>query len=210
MTRGIGRSVLAFLATAAIVYALALCSAIGVGHREAGVSRLRLSWSARPERIEVCRTLSAEELAQREEHMRQRVECDGRFATYRLRVQSDGRTIHESIARGAGFRHDRPLYLLNEVDVTPGTHRLRISFTRREKTDDDAAAFTGVPAPTSDTGLFAGRAQREAAEHARRARAAIPARLVLDTTVVFIRDRAIVVSLDAERQRLQLLTEAPR
>ena len=210
MTRRIGRPVLAFLTTSAIAYALTRGSALGVRQQDAGISRLRLSWSARPERIEVCHALSAEEQAEREEHMRQRVECDGRFATYLLQVQSDGRTVHESVARGAGLRHDRPLYLLHEVDVEPGMHRLQVSFSRREKTDNDATAFAGVTAPASDTGLFAGRSQREAVERARRARAAIPPRLVLDTTVDFVRGRVIVVSLDPERQRLQLLADARR
>lgn len=114
--------------------------------------------------------VSAEELAQREEHMRQRLECDGRFATYALRVESDGLLIGEAVVHGAGLRHDRPLYVLREYDVAPGVHRLRVSFTRREKTDDDAAAFAPAASAEADTGLFAGRAQREAVEHARRAR----------------------------------------
>ena len=71
--------------------------------------------------------------------MRQRVECDGRFATYTLRVESDGQVIGETVVHGAGLRHDRPLYLLREYDVAPGVHRVRVSFTRREKTDDGGA-----------------------------------------------------------------------
>lgn len=206
----LGQLVRAGVGTAVLLVALAWSSSVPVRQRGAGRAWLRLSWTARPERIEVCRTLSAEELAEREEHMRQRVECDGRFATYLLRVQSDGRTVHESTARGAGFRHDRPLYVLHELDLAPGVHHLQVSFTRRERTDNDAAAFAGMPGSSSDTGLFAGRAQREAAERERRARAAIPAHLGLDTTVTFIADRAILIWLDPERQRLQLVGEMPR
>ncbi len=138
-------------------------------------ARPRPSWSARPERIEVCRTLSAEELESREEHMRQRVECDGRSATYTLRVEADGRRIDETVVRGGGLRHDRPIHLLRDLELSPGTHRVRVTFTRRERTDDDAAAFAPAVSATVDTGIFAGRAEREAVEHARRARAAIPA-----------------------------------
>ena len=210
MPRRLGQIGLAVVITALGLYALSWLSAAAVRQRRAESSRLRLSWSARPERIEVCRTLSAEELAQREEHMRQRVECDGRFATYLLRVEADGRTAYQDIARGAGLRHDRPLYLLHEIDLAPGSHHLRVSFTRREKTDNDAAAFAAIGSSAGDTGLFAGRAQREAAEHARRARAAIPPRLELDTTVTFLADHVLVVSLDADRQQLQLLGATPR
>lgn len=208
MTRRLVRIASALTATAIVLYALQWLSGAPVRLGRADVSRLRLSWSARPERIEACRALSATELAEREEHMRQRVECAGGFASYQLRVRSDDTLLYATVARGAGLRHDRPLYLLHEIDVAPGRHRLRISFVRREKTDDDAAAFSDVASSGSDTGLFAGRAAREAVERQRRARAAIPPRLELDTTVEFSRDRVIVVSFDPERRRLKLLGEA--
>jgi hypothetical protein len=205
--RQVARWLAAALGTAVMLYGLAWLSAVPVRVSRSAASRLRLSWSARPERIEVCRTLSAAELAEREEHMRQRMECDGRFATYALRVDADGHTVHESIVRGAGLRHDRPLYLLREIDLVPGEHHIHISFTRREKTDNDSVAFTRAVAVDTDTGLFAGRAQRETVERARRARAAIPPKVELDTTVRFLADRALVVSFDPERRAFQLLGE---
>lgn len=191
--------------TVALLFGLTAISDAPVALHRSEASRLRLSWSARPERIESCRTLSEKELAEREEHMRQRVECEGRFATYLLRVDADGRRLHESVVRGAGLRHDRPIFLLREMDLPPGEHRIRIRFTRREKTDDDAAAYARVSSTRTDTGLFAGRAEREAIEHERRARAAIPPRLELDTTIVFGADRAIIVTLDGERRSLHVL-----
>lgn len=205
IARRVARWLVATAGTAVMLYALAWLSSAPVTVRRSAASRLRLSWSARPERIEVCRTLSAAELAQREEHMRQRVECDGRFATYALQVDADGRVVHESVVRGAGLRHDRPLYLLREIDLAPGPHHLRITFTRREKTDNDGAAYTRPVTVGADTGLFAGRAQREVVERARRARAAIPPKLVFDTTLTFNPDRAVVVSFDPERRAFQLL-----
>jgi hypothetical protein len=82
-----------------------------------------------------------------------------------------------------------------------------ISFTRREKTDDDAAAFAPVASAANDTGLFAGRASREADEHARRARAAVPARLVLDTTISLGVRQVAIVTFDHERRVLALIGE---
>jgi len=202
------RWAVAGLATAGALVLLARASAAPLPYHDAHTARIRLSWTARPERIEVCRVLSAEELAEREAHMRQRVECDGRSATYALRVEVDGRTLSESVVRGAGLRHDRPLYLLRDLDLPAGTHRLRVSFTRREKTDDDAAAFAKVSAADADTGIFAGRAEREAEEHARRARAAIPARLVLDTAVTLAPGRVAIVTFDHDRRTLTLLAGA--
>ena len=199
------RLVIAVVSTAFGLGLLARASAAPLPFHDGATARLRLSWSARPERIEVCRTLSAEELAQREEHMRQRVECDGRFATYALRVESDGHLIGEAVVHGAGLRHDRPLYVLREYDVAPGVHRVRVSFTRREKTDGDAAAFAPTASAEADTGLFAGRAQREAVERARRARAAIPAHLELDTTLAIAPRQVLVVTFAPEHRALVLL-----
>ena len=202
----VARLAAAGVATVLVLGLIARGSAAPVGFHDGAAARLRLSWSARPERIEICRTLSAEELATREEHMRQRVECDGRFATYALRVASDGQTIGETVVHGAGLRHDRPLYLLREYDVAPGRHRVRVSFIRREKTDDDAAAFAKTTSTDGDTGIFAGRAQREGVEHARRALAAIPARLALDTTLTFAPRQVMIVSCAPDRRALVLLT----
>lgn len=39
-------------------------------------------FSARPQRIEVCRKLTHEEMEKSREHMRQRESCEGAFATY--------------------------------------------------------------------------------------------------------------------------------
>lgn len=203
LSRG-ARLVGAGMATVLGLWVLARASAAPVSFHDTATARLRLSWSARPERIEVCRTLSAAELEEREEHMRQRVECDGRFATYALRVESDGQVIDETVVRGAGLRNDRPLYLLREYDMAPGVHRVRVSFTRREK-PAAAAASAETTSTEADTGIFAGRAQREVVEHARRAGAAIPAHLELDTTLAFAPRRVMVVTFSADRRALVLL-----
>ena len=143
--------------------------------------------------------------------MRQRVECEGRFASYSLRVQADGRLLADMVARGAGLRHDRPLYVLREVDLAPGQHRLHVDFTRRERTDGDSAAFVAVGSRDADTGLFAGRAQREAEERARRARAAIPPTLALDTVLTLTPGEVVVVTLDQELRALKIVAQsAPR
>jgi hypothetical protein len=194
--------------SALLLFLMTVASATPVALRRAEGSRLRLSWSARPERIEVCRTLSAEELAKLEEHMRQRVQCNGRFATYTLRVESDGKLLHESVVRGSGLRHDRPLYLLRDLDVPPGVHHVRVDLARREKPDTSKANEGPVSTTRVDTGLFAGRAQREVTERARRAAAAIPARLALDTVINVLENHVIVVSLDQDHRVFRLLDRA--
>jgi hypothetical protein len=197
------RWMLASVCTAGGLFALAHVSAAPSLRDGAGKARLRLSWSARPERIEVCRALSANELAEREEHMRQRVECDGRFASYALRVDADSATLHDAVVRGGGLRHDRALFVLEDIDVVPGLHRIRVTFVRRETRGNRANELEGGASQNADTGIFAGRAGREMIERTRRARAAIPSRLALDTVVRFEPDRVILISLDPESRALR-------
>jgi hypothetical protein len=197
---------LAISATAGAMVVVARLSALPIASHDGGSARLRLSWSARPERIEICRSVSAEEQARREEHMRQRVECDGKFATYVLRVEADGRIVEDRIVRGSGLRHDRPMYVLRDFVVPSGARRMRIDLERRERVSESATAAAVSPATGADTGIFAGRAERERVERARRARAAIPERLTLDTTITFPAGGVVIVTIDPERRALVVLS----
>jgi hypothetical protein len=194
------------IVTAIALIAVARLSGSPVATRAAGSSAFRLSWSARPERIEKCRQLSKQELAEREEHMRQRIECEGAFATYSLRVLVGGKLVHESIVRGAGLRHDRPIYLLRDLQVSPGTHAVQVSFVRRESAGSDSVATESRTDDDDDSGTFHGRAEREREERARRARAAIPPRLVFDSVLNFAPGKVLVLTLDSERRSLVLLS----
>ena len=198
------RMAVAVITTAAALFALSWASAAPVPWHVDGGARLRLSWSARPERIETCRTRSAEELAKMPAHMRQQSECEGHAASYLLRVLVDSQLVGESPVLGAGLRHDRPILLLREYPVPAGAHRVRVTFVRRETTDDDAAAYAPAAERGADTGLYAGRAAREASEHERRARAAVPAQMALDTVMTFAPRRVALVTFDAAVRRLEV------
>lgn len=109
---------------------------------------LRLAWSARPERIETCRELSADELARLPAHMRQPVVCEGRTAEYRLRVVHDGRTVHDRIVRGGGLRQDRRLYVFVEVPLRPGASDIEVLFERADLTGPTAPLPVEIGSPT--------------------------------------------------------------
>lgn len=202
------RLVTSSVAAIGVVALLAYLSAAPVPYHSGETARLRLSWSARPERIEVCRTLSEEELELLAEHMRQRVSCEGEFASYTLRIAVDGTMLDESVVRGAGLRNDRPLFLLRDYPVPPGTHRLQISLTRRETPSADTTARATIVRQAVDTGRYAGRAQREANERSRLTRAAIPASLTLDTVLNLTPRRVALVTFNVERRTLQLRAES--
>ncbi|MEZ4585447.1 MAG: hypothetical protein R2909_03480 [Gemmatimonadales bacterium] len=83
--------------TAVLLGLLAWASAAPMPYHRSETARLRPSWTARPERL-MCRTVSATELATQPEHMRRRLDCAGRFASYLLRVEVDGRPTSEEVA----------------------------------------------------------------------------------------------------------------
>lgn len=204
LTRGLGGTLaaLAGLGIAALSHA-------PYRLRSGEVAMIRLTWRARPERIETCRTPSQEELAALPAHMRQQVICDGYSARYRLRVAVDGVAAREEVVRGSGLRHDRPIYILRDLPVAPGRHRIEVRFERidsvvvaRNEAGDSAEGTDATPG-------IPGRVRREAEERERRRLDAVPPALVLRQDIELLPRRILVVSYDAERRELVLLPELP-
>lgn len=148
---------------------------------------VRLSLSARPERIEQCRTLTEEELAARPAHMRQPVVCEGTSARYRLVLAAGEAVLLDTALTGGGARRDRPLHLLEEFPLPPGTHRLAVTLHRVDTIPPDATV-EATPARSAEV---------------------LPAELGLETTVTIAARRVVLVTYDPRRQRLVALT-APR
>jgi hypothetical protein len=148
--------------------------------RDAG-SIVRLAWRARGETVRDCRRLTPAELAKLPVHMRQEQVCEGRVLPYRLRVELDHVRAVDRLIHGAGAREDRPLYVLQDLPVRPGVHRLSVSF---------ALEPTSTPALDRD---------REGEESTR---LATPAELAFDTTLTVATRRILLVTYDEERERL--------
>jgi hypothetical protein len=164
---------------AAAGWALAASSALPLRWHRADTAMLRLSWVARPERIEECRELDEAELAQRPAHMRQATECVGQAATYRLRVAVDGDAAAERVLVGGGLRSDRAIFALEEFALSPGRRHLVVEFARVEP----------AAAPMDSANLRRG---------------AVPRRLVLDTTVTVPAASVALVTMVDGRLRLRL------
>ena len=172
----------------------------------ADVSRVRLSWSVRPERVEQCRTLSDEELSKMPEHMRLRTTCEGFSARYLLTVSVDGEGLVLDTLRGGGLRHDRPIYVFTESDVKPGQRRLHIEVVRIDTGTTPLRSDSAAAKAVTDT-LMGGRAERERDERARRTAEAIPARLSLDTLLSIQPRRVVLVTFDDNARRLMARME---
>lgn len=143
---------------------------------------VRLGWRARGERVNECRRLTPEELAKLPAHMRQTEVCEGRLLPYRLTVSIDSAPVVDRLVHGAGAREDRPLYVFEDLPVTPGPHRLSVRFTL-VGTATRAASAVGP---------------------------ATPPRLALDTTVELGFRRIVLVTYDEEREQLVVRRGSPR
>ena len=138
MTRPLRLAIGAALTLAGALGLAALSNLPGRVHEEPD-ARLRVAFSARPERIETCRRPSAEEEANVPAHMRQAEICEGTTARYRLEVRRDDSLLVTVLVRGGGLRHDRRLYVLRDVAVPSGRSRVDVQLTRL----DSSAARSG-------------------------------------------------------------------
>ncbi|MBK8060086.1 MAG: hypothetical protein IPK33_20060 [Gemmatimonadetes bacterium] len=165
---------------------------------------VRLSWSARPERIEQCRRLTDAELAERPEHMRLRLECEGRFARYLLQLTVDGVITLADTIQGDGLRHDRPMHVLREASLAPGTRAVRATLTRVDTLPASNVESEREVAAQSDS-VLGEREGRERDERQRREGEGIPARLSFDTTVTLRAGRVLLITYDGTRRALVAL-----
>lgn len=152
---------------------------------------LRLAWSARPERIEVCREPGPEELARLPQHMRQARVCEGRTAEYRLQVRVDGRVLADRVVHGGGLRRDRRLYVFDELTIPPGEATIEVRFDRIDIGAGSAAA-PAAPSPTV-SGAPAQADERTAA---------VPPHLRLSRRLRFVSREAVLVTYVPERREL--------
>jgi hypothetical protein len=130
----------AALAAAALAAVVSGSNASLTAHPTAD-AMLRLAWSALPERVETCREATAEELARLPPHMRQRLVCEGSAASYRLTVRAGGAVVADRVVRAGGLRHDRRLYVFQEIRIPAAETAVEVRFDRIE-----AAAATAAPA----------------------------------------------------------------
>ena len=91
---------------------------------------IRLAWRARGVTVKECRTLTPEEQEKVAVHMRRTQVCEGRTLPYRLRAEVDGEARIDETVHAGGARGDRPLFVLHDLAVAPGRHRVAVSFTR--------------------------------------------------------------------------------
>lgn len=122
------RGVTAALVTVAAMFGLGVLSRAPYNAAEHADAVVRLSWRARGERVQECRSLTEEEKAKLPRHMRPPQVCEGRFLPYVLDVTVDGRRVIYDTVHAAGARQDRPIYVYRELRLRPGQRTLSVLF----------------------------------------------------------------------------------
>ncbi|MDH5589489.1 MAG: hypothetical protein OEZ65_03090 [Gemmatimonadota bacterium] len=118
----------AFVVGTLAIIAIAAASRIPISLGTGTDALVRLSWRVDGIIMEECRQLTDEELEKLPVHMRNENACIGRIAPYHLQVGlEETRLVDDTIYPG-GARGDRPIYVLHDIPVTPGRHRVRIRF----------------------------------------------------------------------------------
>lgn len=138
------------LRAAAIVLVTVLAT-LGIGAasrapftpKDADQTLLRLSWRLRGEKLESCRQRSEEELAKLPVHMRTPQECVSQLLSYRLIVRTDGSTADTLRFVPAGAKADRPIFVLHDVELSPGTHDIQVEFAAENSRKHAALRYRG-------------------------------------------------------------------
>jgi hypothetical protein len=171
---------------------LAALSAIPVRvNGNAQESMIRVAFSARPQRIETCREVSDEELADVPVHMRQSTVCEGTTASYLLEVLHQDTLVTSVPVHGGGLRRDRQLYVLLELHVPSGATTIEVRLTRI----DSAGA-------SSDSLANRGR---ETEERERRRSDEVPPSLSLRESVTLEAREVLLVTYDQARRQLRMV-----
>ncbi len=182
---------LAVAVTAALVVGVTAASHVRLSPGGRDGALLRLAWSARPERIEECRSQSADELARLPPHMRQPVVCEGVTARYRLTATHGSRVLVDRTVSAGGLRQDRRLYVLEELPVPAGDAVVEVRFERIDSATSGATPAAGQPS------------------HDRRGHT-VPAYLIFSERRTIDPHTVLLVTYDPERRVLVARTpEAP-
>ena len=200
------RAVGALIAAAAAL-GLAAASRVPMRVHADERARLRVAFSARPERIERCRAVDPEELAKLPAHMRQNVVCEGTTAQYRLEIRHADSVLATALLRGGGLRHDRRLYVLRELPIPPGVAVIDVRLTRIDTVSAPGSAVGGPESGPGDPAAI-DRARREVDERRRRVEDEVPSSLFFTETVTLAPREVMLVTYDQDARRFRMVRGA--
>jgi hypothetical protein len=210
--------VIGLLVAVAVTIVVTQASVLRMKLNPSDAAVLRLAWTARPERVEDCRTQTEEELSKLPPHMRQAVICEGTTAAYRLEVRHQGELIADQVVRGGGLRHDRPLYVSREIQLLPGDSVISVKFTRLDSQKPPAtsehersehAGAEAFGAERRSSAIDSDRRRREGEERLHSREEAVPALLTLEQRLRLSSREVTLVTYDAQRRELIVIGSPP-
>ena len=89
---------------------------------------VRLAWRMAGEKVKLCRAFTKEEQENMLLHMRKPQSCREHLLSYRLRVVIDGQEKVSGVYQPPGAKGDRPLFIQEELILTPGTYQFELVF----------------------------------------------------------------------------------
>ncbi len=114
-------------------------SAVNYRLPEVDQGLLRLAWRASAQGEQVCRPITAEEIARLPVHMRTEEVCERPPALWELVVSLDGEILVHRTLEGAGARQYTPISIFEEWPLPPGVYDLDVLFRRMDVDEGDPA-----------------------------------------------------------------------
>lgn len=95
-------------------------------HLEDDQALLRISFRHPGKLAGDCRTRSPEELAKLPPHLRAEQDCDRERSPVHIRVEIDGRLLHDEVVAPAGLRRDGASSTYRRFAIPAGEHHLKV------------------------------------------------------------------------------------
>ena len=135
----LGRPLGILLVSASLVMTIGWLSRAPYNTPGSDAAVLRLSWRFRGEKEEECRPRTQAELDVLPVHMRTPEICEGHLSAYRLNVQIGDGHVASRVFVPQGAKGDRPIFVMQEMNLSSGPQRVRVRFAPIADDDDDGA-----------------------------------------------------------------------
>ncbi|MDH5752502.1 MAG: hypothetical protein OEZ59_08805 [Deltaproteobacteria bacterium] len=89
---------------------------------------LRLTWRVVGAKLRYCREYTDSEKNRLTKHMQRGQYCISKLLPYQLKLDIDGKSVIDEEMQPPGARGDRPLYVVRDVRLKPGSYQFDLSF----------------------------------------------------------------------------------
>ena len=98
-------------------------------------SLLRLAIRLPGKTVDTCRDLTPEEINKIPMHMRKKQECTKITIPYEATLTMDNQVLFSKTLESRGMRSDKPILIEQNIEVTPGLHKIKMSLVPKSASD---------------------------------------------------------------------------